>query len=434
VRIALWLFAYFIMVFGPLFLLVLAPRPPQREFWRDFSVGLGFAALTLLGLQFVPTGRIPALSTLFPLDTLYRFHHRISVLAWILALAHPVILFVNNPYTLRLLDIFSAPWRARAALVAVVAMTFLVVSSVWRRKLAIVYEPWRGSHAVAAILATVLAFYHMLKVNYYSASPFQRIFWIGLALVWAAFQVYVRLIKPWLLTRHPYVLAELIPERGDSVTLSLNPVGHSGMTFRPGQVAWLTIGQSPFGIREHPFSMTSSAEHPERLEFTVRSLGDFTSQLGGLAPGERVYVDGAYGTFDATQSDATAYALIAGGIGSAPMMSILRTMADRGDERPVILFYGNWSWDSITFREELDVLEERLNLNVVHVLEMPPEGWDGEVGYVTADVLDRHLPPERNEYIYFICGPLPMLGAVRRALRQLRIPLSRIHSEEYDMA
>ena len=128
VRIALWLFAYFIMVFGPLFLLVLAPRPPQREFWRDFSVGLGFAALTLLGLQFVPTGRIPALSTLFPLDTLYRFHHRISVLAWILALAHPVILFVNNPYTLRLLDIFSAPWRARAALVAVVAMTFLVVS------------------------------------------------------------------------------------------------------------------------------------------------------------------------------------------------------------------------------------------------------------------------------------------------------------------
>src|SRR5262249_21195246 len=58
-----------------------------------------------------------------------------------------------------------------------------------------------------------------------------------------------------------------------------------------------------------------------------------------------------------------------------PMMSMIRTLADRGDKRPVILLYGSKGWDSVTFREELDALEHRLNLTVVHVLVKPPASW-----------------------------------------------------------
>ena len=113
------------------------------------------------------------------------------------------------------------------------------------------------------------------------------------------------------------------------------------------------------------------------------------------------------------------------------MMSIIRTLADRGDTRPVILLYGSKDWESITFREELDALKSRLDLTVVHVLSNPPEGWTGEHGFIDAEVLKRHLPPPYAAHEYFICGPDVMMDAIETALGGLNVPLSKYHSERY---
>jgi predicted ferric reductase len=199
-------------------------------------------------------------------------------------------------------------------------------------------------------------------------------------------------------------------------------------------VAWLTIRRSPFSIRKHPFSFSSSAVARDHIAFTIRELGDFTSTVGSIVPGERAYIDGPYGTFDLDQHTGPGYVFIVGGIGSTPIMSMLRTMADRGDDHSVVLFYGNRTWNSVIFGEEIAELEGRLNLKVVHVLENPPEGWEGETGFITRHVLDRHLPNDRRERVYFVCGPIPMIAAVERSLRALGVPLSHIHSEQYELA
>jgi ferredoxin-NADP reductase len=80
------------------------------------------------------------------------------------------------------------------------------------------------------------------------------------------------------------------------------------------------------------------------------------------------------------------HVLIAGGIGVTPMMSMIRTLADRGDKRPVILLYASKDWESISFREDLEALKSRLNLTIVYVLQNPPIAWTGEQGYITRDV------------------------------------------------
>jgi predicted ferric reductase len=214
----------------------------------------------------------------------------------------------------------------------------------------------------------------------------------------------------------------------------IEPVGHSGLSFLPGQVAWLTIRTSPFSIREHPFSFSCSAEHPEQLAFAIRELGDMTATIKDLAPGEPVYVDGPYGTFDIDQHQASGYVFLAGGIGSAPIMSMLCSMADRGDERPLYLFYGNRTLEDVTFYEQLEGLEDALNLNLVYVLEKPPEGWTGETGYMNAEMLARHLPEEREGWVCFVCGPLPMIDAVEHALAEIGFKPSQIYSEQYEMA
>ncbi len=433
-RATLWVVAYFALVFAPVLLLFPQPRPEGREFWREVSVALGFAGLSLMGLQFVPTARLPFLANVFPLDTLYSFHHRVSITSMLLILAHPLILFIYNPFTLRLLNLLDAPLRARAGTLALLGLIALVGTSVWRLRLRLSYESWRVAHNVLAIGIAALAMYHILNVDWHTSVPRQRIFWIAWAIIWGGMALFIRVIKPWMMLQRPWRVREVRPERGESWTVALEPDGHQGFRFLPGQVAWLTIRRSPFSIREHPFSLASSAMASDHIAFTIRELGDFTSTVGDIKPGERAYVDGPYGTFDLDQHTGPGYVFIAGGIGSAPIMSMLRTMADRGDDHAVIFFYGNRTWDSIIFREELDELQGRLNLKMVHVLEDPPEGWEGETGFVTRDMLDRHLPADRSERVYFICGPIPMIVSVERSLRALGVPLSRIFSEQYEMA
>ncbi len=423
----LWIAIYFILIFAPLLILLLAPRPAGRTFWRELSVSLGFAGLALMGLQFIPTGRLPLMSEAFPMDVLYDFHHRLSIVAFFLALAHPVILFIQNPYTLLLLNIFTAPWRARAAVAATVLLIMLVVSSVKRLALGLSYETWRLFHDVASVGVVAFALYHIFNVNYYTSVPLQRWLWVVMGVIWAAMIIYIRVIKPWQLLQQPYKVVEVIEERGETWSLVLEPVGHPGVPFRAGQVAWLSIGHSPFRIEEHPFSYVSSAEHPERLIFGIKDLGDFTSTVGSIPPGAKAYVDGPYGTFDLDQHAERSHIFIAGGIGSAPIMSMLRTLADRNDERQLQFFYGSRRWEEVIFREELESLQERLNLDVIHVLEEPPEDWEGEQGYITKNVLERNLACPAYECVYFICGPLPMIRLVESSLEELAVSRKDMH-------
>ena len=231
--------------------------------------------------------------------------------------------------------------------------------------------------------------------------------------------------------RRPYCVTEVRKERGETTTLVMQPEGHSGLRFSPGQFGWLTLWGSPFRITAHPFSFSSSAAAADRrVEMTIRNLGDFTSRIHKVSVGQRVYLDGPYGAFT-IGNPADMHVLIAGGIGVTPMMSMIRTLADRGDKRPVILLYGSKDWDSITFRDELEALKQRLKLTVIHVLANAPAGWTGEQGFINAELFKRHLPPPYARHEYFICGPNVMMDAIEKALAEMNVPMSKYHSERY---
>jgi predicted ferric reductase len=422
------------MVFLPLTLLMIFPKPEGREFLRELSVALGFLAMALLGLQTIPTSRLRFFTKAFPMDTLYTFHHGLSILTFLLALAHPILLFINNPKTLQLLNLFTAPWRAKAAVLSVLAMMILVVTSVWRQAMKLKYDVWRWVHDGLAFLAIGLAIFHMFKVNYYMSLTYQKVLWLSLTGIWLAIILYIRLIRPIIMLKKPYKVVRVQEERGQSWSLYLEPDGHSGMRFEAGQFAWITT-ESPFIFRENPFSFSISSEvEDNQIGFTIKELGDFTSTIKGLNPGDTVYVDGPYGNFSMDEHRCKDIVFIAGGIGSAPVMSMLRTFTDRGGERNLTFFYGNPTWDSIIYREELAEIENKINLKLVHVLERPPEDWQGEKGFINKDIFQRHLPENYKECTFFLCGPLPMITAVEGALHAVDVPRRNIHSEQYEMA
>lgn len=188
-------------------------------------------------------------------------------------------------------------------------------------------------------MVVMIGIVHTLQVGHYTAQWWQQAFWAGLAGLTLLLLLYVRVFRPLVMLRHPYRVAEVRREPSTCWTLRLEPEGHAGMKFRAGQYAWLTLGKSPCSLQQHPFSFASSALSPHRLEFAIKELSDFTRTIGQVPPGSRAYLEGPFGAFDidANTSDQTVF--IAGGIGITPIMSMLRTLRDRGDRRPLVLIY-----------------------------------------------------------------------------------------------
>lgn len=433
---ALWFVLYLLLTAAPLLILLLGPVPPGREFWRELSVALGFCGLAMMALQFVLTARFQVIKAPYGSDVVYHFHRQISLVAFALVVAHPLLLFVNDSDTLGLLNLIAAPWRARAGVLAVAAFAVLIGASLWRKPLKFEYNRWRVWHGILATAAVALAMVHIVLAGHYVNTPWKRLLWTGYGALWIGLLAYVRVVKPALMLRRPYRVLEVVRERGSAWTLVVEPQGHKGFRFVPGQFAWLTAGRSPFSDAEHPFSFSSSASERGRVAFTIKELGDFTRTIKDIKPGERVYLDGPFGAFSVDRHPhARGYVFVAGGIGITPMMSMLRTLADRGEKRPLLLIYANNTWEAVTFRQELEELEQRLDLEVVHVLLDPPDGWEGEQGFVTSDLLARYLPAERsrNSHEFFICGPKPMMDAVEESLIELGVALGDFHSERFDL-
>jgi predicted ferric reductase len=436
-RSAFWLGVYLLIVVAPLGLLLVGGAPRGSGFGWDFALALGYSALAMMGLQFALTARFKRATAPFGIDLIYYFHRYLASVAVALVLLHALVLLLRYPQAAGGLALWALPMHLAAGWIALLAFLLLIMSSLLRKQLRLEYDRWRRLHVVLAVLGLVASLVHVLDSASYLETPWKYALWLGLGLFWLGLVLHVRLLRPLWLMRRPWRVVDVRKERGRSWTLALEPVDpeHPGLAFRAGQFAWLSLGRSPLSMREHPFSIASSPEHPRRLEFTIKELGDFTRTLGQIPVGTRAFVDGPYGNFTSERAaDAAGLVFIAGGVGIAPVMSMLRWLADHDEPRPIWLFYGNRDIERAVFRNQLEALKASLQLRVVHVIGEPPAGWEGERGYITAEVLNRHLPGKREHLAYYVCGPQPMIELAERSLDELGVPLSRLHSELFDLA
>ena len=135
-RAALWIAVYLGLVLAPLFVLLVGTTDTNAGLWWDFAIALGFAGTAMLGVQFLLTARFKRAMAPFGIDIIYYFHRYIAVVALGLILAHPAILMFDNPAILSFLNPVHAPWQMNAGLASILALTALMISSWWRKRLA----------------------------------------------------------------------------------------------------------------------------------------------------------------------------------------------------------------------------------------------------------------------------------------------------------
>ncbi|MGA8893174.1 MAG: ferric reductase-like transmembrane domain-containing protein [Anaeromyxobacteraceae bacterium] len=438
VRGIFWFGLYAFLVTFPLLAgLLAAPRGGTPSFLTNVGVGAAYLALSMMALEMALVARVRAAASAFGQDALLQFHRGMGIGAVLLLLAHPVLLVASGAYPLAILGLGSAiPWAIRLGTIAALCALTIVATSLLRKRLRTPYEAWQVVHGLLAVTAVVVATWHASRVGRLAEVPAIRLVAIGYVVLFVGVFLRYRVVRPLRLLRTPWEVVSNVAELGDAHTIRLRPVGHPGFSFEPGQFAWVNLGTTPFHLEQHPISIASDGDVAPggEIAFTIRNLGDWSGKrVPALRPGARAWIDGPYGAFSIDRDEGPGFVLVAGGVGITPMVSILSTMASRGDLRPVVLFYGARGEEDLTLRGAVEALESRLALQVVYVLEHPPLGWTGEKGFIGTDVLRRHLPPQYRRFQFFTCGPPPLMDAMERALPSLGVPPERIHAERFDM-
>jgi predicted ferric reductase len=387
-----------------------------------FGQLFGLLGFVLLFFQFVLASRVRLFERQIGLDTLFIAHRLIGMLGVLLLLVHGVLLNSFDLVTgsglkldiLRLLGVIG--------LILLIVVAF--VASAYK-KLHLRYETWKNVHRVAWVVFPLVFIHALLLGTNLNSSPLLRGMWFALIAIYALIVV-DRVTTFRRVMSNPYEVRDVVQETHDTWTLTF--AGPS-IDYRPGQFMLLRLKRDGKLTESHPFTISSSPTQ-DSLSVTPKAVGDFTASVGETKPGDAAYIEAPYGVFSYLNHTGLKLAFIAGGIGITPFMSMLRYMRDSGDNRDVVLLWGNKTERDIPFRGEIEEMDKSMSsLKLVHVMSHQ-EDFPGEKGFITTEVMERHIPDIGERHV-FLCGPPVMMNKVRPALEEIGLPKSQLHYERF---
>lgn len=207
-------------------------------------------------------------------------------------------------------------------------------------------------------------------------------------------------------------------ETADVVTFVFRDVEGRPLRHLPGQAVTLAL-PLPGETVWRTFTVASTPTRPEVVELTIKAApgGHATRWMHeALHPDIEIDARGPIGRFSIVHHHAPAFALISGGSGISPMMSMLRWMADRGESVDIVFLHAARTPADVLFAEELAALDRQMpNLRVVTLVGDVPIGqsWTGYRGMIDRRMLALMMPDLARREV-FCCGPAGFMAAVAR--------------------
>ncbi|EMF13449.1 NADH-cytochrome b5 reductase 3 [Sphaerulina musiva SO2202] len=188
------------------------------------------------------------------------------------------------------------------------------------------------------------------------------------------------------------------------------------------------------------YTPISSDEQPGYTDVLIKSYpqGNISRHVATLKVGDKMKIRGPKGAFVYTPNMCRRIGMVAGGSGITPMLQIAEAIKrgrTKGDRTIVDLIFANVNELDILLKDDLEALSKEEGFNVYYVLNNPPENWKYGTGFVTAEIIKEQLPPPAKDIKILICGPPPMVSAIKKATESMGYdkarPVSKLEDQVF---
>lgn len=372
--------------------------------------------------------RIPLIEREVGQDRLVRWHRLLGPYAIWLIVLHVVFILTGYAATVKigaLTQLWSFITDVRWMLPAVVGYVLFLMIGITsykqvRRRMR--YEVWWVTHLYIYI-GILLAFMHQVELGQaFATHRLAKAFWAILIVGSLATLVLFRWLMPVVRSQVMNLrVAEVVRESDDTVSVWISGNGIAKLRAKGGQFFAWRFMTPDLWWHAHPFSVSASPRE-DMLRITVRDLGDTTRALGKLPVGTKVIAEGPYGVFTAQARHGDKVLLIAGGVGITPIRAVLEDLPPAAD---VVLIYRVPDRKSLVLWEELDrIAAARPNTTLKYLVGSRRDHP------IDARTLAQ-MVPQVSVRDWYVCGPHPLINAVRTAADVLGVPARRFHHEEF---
>jgi len=222
------------------------------------------------------------------------------------------------------------------------------------------------------------------------------------------------------------------------------PINHNTRIFRfslpkPDDVLGLPIGQH-LSLKTivdgkdvyRSYTPVSSDDDLGHFDLIVKvyEKGAMSKFLDNMKLGDTIDVRGPKGSFVYKPNMRKSLGMLAGGTGITPMLQIVRAiLKNPADYTEIRIIFANVNEDDILLRKEMDELAvNHKNFQIQYVLNNPPEGWTGGVGFISKDMIEKFCHPAHSDTMMLMCGPPLMIKAMQTHLESLNFKEEHIFS------
>jgi predicted ferric reductase len=402
------------------------------------SIGIvaGLIGSDFILVMLMLAARVPLVDRTIGHDRAIAVHRQLGKPALYLLLAHGVLLLIGYGATTGfdpvawVVDMWELPDMPLAFLGLGLLIVVVFTSLVAVRR-AFSYEGWHLIHLLS-YAAVAVAIPHQLSNGAVLADGPQRVYWVALyVLAFGSIAAY-RFAEPLISSvRHGIRVDRVVEIAPGIVSIHLRGANLDRLGAVGGQFFVWRFWAARTWWHAHPISL-SAAPTATTARITIRDLGAGSRAIAKVRPGTRVWLEGPYGIFTDSARSAPAVAIIAAGIGVAPVRALLESSTLAPGEATVLLRASTddqtWLWEEVADLADArgaacyTMIGSRSSTNPTW---MP--AFDQERG-----VTIRSVFPDLLDSDVYICGPTSWVDLVEADALRAGVPRHQIHAERFD--
>ncbi len=396
------------------------------EVWEMLAVVIAkvgaFAGMSLFALSLIISSKTVLLDKFFGgLDKMYATHRVFGTVSVFLLVLHPIALSVlaarDGLGSAALLWFDITDFGILLGSIALYSLVGIVFWSVYAN---VKHEKFVQVHRILGIVFLVGALHAFAKGSMINASDWLRNYLFILTIVSAVFFTVYTLLNDILQKPYVYTVGSIRKKSDNIIELILEPTSRI-IRFSPGQFAYIRFFM-PEMEEFHPFSIASGTSD-RQLRFVIRTSGDFTRGLKNIKKGNNVEVKGPYGGFTFSSKKYKKQLWIAGGIGVTPFLSKARSLPIRHHSGMIEMIYATGDKNPYGHHELQQIKHNnpQFNITLFH---------QSTHGFVNLKTLIEHYK-DVHERAIFVCGPPPLLNAVKDEAEKLGMS-HQLYFEEFN--